>query len=338
MFTNPSTNTTLALGLGLLNTTLRIAIDCKSRSLWFEPDPSGVGVIWQGRTAWDFADMKSRIGVQYEVVTKLPESERNLHPRMLALMKGVADISIEYWGVNYKRSQLIDFSYPVTYHGVYIFSSGNTAGFIHADLVLGVFDKMSYGFAFFSLAAMILISWIINSKEDKKQSSLISACFLYILGNASKQPLNPSIVPKALFRRTIMTIFSIYNYILCIMYGSVVVSVLTSGVKPPQINSLEDLNKTENMNIRIFLEEKSYIQEFLKSANMLNGFDHRIDYINTYDDQNKSFELIHHVLQGSHVFLTSCMCSQLCKTKRVTKSAAANLEDFRKSRSVSRHK
>ena len=60
----------LTLGLGLINTTLRIAIDCDSPNLWFEPDSSGLGVSWQGFSAWDLADMQPRIGLQYEVITE----------------------------------------------------------------------------------------------------------------------------------------------------------------------------------------------------------------------------------------------------------------------------
>ena len=118
MLTDGSWNSTL--GLGLINTTLRIAVYCKSWNTWFEPDPSGVGVTWQGRPAWDFVNMKSMIGLQYELITELPEPEKNLYPDMLALMKGVADISIDYWGVNYKRNKLIDFSYPTGRNYIYI--------------------------------------------------------------------------------------------------------------------------------------------------------------------------------------------------------------------------
>ena len=123
------------LGLGLINATLRIAVDCNSWNMWFEPHPSGVGVTWQGWPAWDFADMKSLIGLKYELITELPEPERNLYPDMLALMKGVADISIDYWGVNYKRNKFIDFSYPTRRSNVYIVS-GYSRDFIHADLVI----------------------------------------------------------------------------------------------------------------------------------------------------------------------------------------------------------
>ena len=110
-----------SLGLGAVNSVLRIAIWCFSPDLWLEPDLSGSGVAWHGIPAWDFADMKSRMGLRYEVVTELPEPEGNLYGDMIALMRGMADISIDYWGVNYERSKLVDFSYPDLYTGVYIY-------------------------------------------------------------------------------------------------------------------------------------------------------------------------------------------------------------------------
>ena len=58
--------------LGTLNSTLRIAIWCFTPTFWLDSDSSGVGVAWHGTPAWDFADMKSRIGLRYEVVTELP--------------------------------------------------------------------------------------------------------------------------------------------------------------------------------------------------------------------------------------------------------------------------
>ena len=96
----------VTLGLGMLTNTLRIAMDCGALNLWFEPDPSGFGVAWHGKPAWDFATMRPRLGLNYKVLTELPAPENNLYPDMLALVKGMADVSIDYWGINYERSPL----------------------------------------------------------------------------------------------------------------------------------------------------------------------------------------------------------------------------------------
>ena len=319
------------VGLGLLNATLRIAIDCGTLNLWFEPDPSGVGVAWHGKPAWDFIDMRSQMGLEYKVITDLPEPENNLYPDMLALMKGVADISIDYWGVNHERSKLVDFSYPVDYAGIYIFS-GKTTGFLHADLVMGVFDYPSYGFLFVALVGMIFVSWIFQFKEDKK--NCFSTSCIYILGNALKQPLNNFILPKSLTGRMFMMVFSLYNYALCLMYSNVIISLLISGSKPPEINSFEDLNKTENRHVRILLEEKSYIPSLLKSANMLNGLENRIDYTDTYSNPDTKRDIIEKVKGGTHVRIESedNNRARLCQTNRKATRTIANLDDFMQSR------
>ena len=329
MITDGSYNSTL--GLGLINAALRIAVDCKSWNTWFELDPSGVGVTWQGRPAWDFANMKSMIGLRYELITELPEPEKNLYPDMLALMKGVADISIDYWGVNYKRNKLIDFSYPTQRRNIHIVS-GHSREFVHADLVMGVFDIFSYACLFSALAAMTFVMWLISKNERRDQSP--HKCLLLMVGNAVNQSINAPNVSKSFLGRSIMSLFSFYNYIICLMYGSIVISILVSGSKPPQINSLEDLNKTENLHVRIILKEKSFIREFLESANMLQGLHHRIDYAHITDDRNKT---IKRLLQGSHVFITQGGDAQgfhvdVCEENRKAKTTLANLDDFRKSR------
>ena len=82
-------------------------MDCGELSLWFEPEPSGDGIAWHGWPAWDFANIKSRLGLEYKVVTELPEMRDNLYSDMLALVDGVADVSIDQWGVNYDRFGMI---------------------------------------------------------------------------------------------------------------------------------------------------------------------------------------------------------------------------------------
>ena len=46
-----------------MNNTMRIAMECQPLNLWFEESPNGTGVSWHGRTAWQFADLKFRIGI-----------------------------------------------------------------------------------------------------------------------------------------------------------------------------------------------------------------------------------------------------------------------------------
>ena len=317
------------LGLGILNNTLRIAMDCGAFSLWFEPDPSGTGVAWHGGPAWDFANMRFRIGLEYEVLTELPKPRNNLYSDMLALMDGVADISIDKWGVNYERSKLIDFSYPLDYKGIYIVS-GIRKGSSHADLVLGVYDDTSFGLLILAIIAMILMSWILLKKEKRDRSLL--TCAIYIFENVMHQPLNRAVVPRSFSGRAIMAIFAIYNLALNLMYMSIITSLLISGSKPPQIDSLADLNKEENKDVRILMRKQGYIGPYLKSANMLSGFEDRVDFFDT-TDRFKPF-ITASILNGSHIYITETetIHKTICNINKVANKTVAQLKDFRHSR------
>ena len=317
------------IGLGILNNTLRIAMDCGAFSLWFEPDPSGTGVAWHGGPAWDFANMRFRIGLEYEVLTELPKPRNNLYSDMLALMDGVADISIDKWGVNYERSKLIDFSYPLDYKGIYIVS-GIRKGSSHADLVLGVYDDTSFVLLILAIVAMIIMTWILMKKENRDCSFL--TCAIYIFENVMHQPLNRLVVPKLFSGRVIVTIFAIYNLALNLMYMSMITSLLISGSKPPQINTLADLNKEENKEVRILMRKQSYVGPFLKSANMLDGFEDRIHFFDSADILKPY--IIESMLNGSHVYITdsATIYDTICQINKAANKTVAKLNDFRKSR------
>ena len=319
-------NTTI--GLVMFNNTLRIAMDCGAYSLWFEADPSGVGVAWHGYPAWKFVDMRSMVGLNYEVQTELPEKRDNLYPDMLALIDGVADISIDFWGFNYDRSKLVDFSYTQSYKYIYILS-GAIKGSSHADLVIGVYDDTSFGLLILAIVAMILTTWLLLKKENR-DCSLIT-CAAYIFENVMYKGLNNSIVPRSWYGRATMTLFTIYNLALNLMYMSVITSLLISGSKPPQIDSLEDLNKEENKHVRILMNEQGYIRQFMESANMLSGFEDRVDYFKSAD-RYKPY-ILESMLNGSHVYVTAdrSVYDNICANRDANKTLA-KLQDFRKPR------
>ena len=51
------------------NATLRIMIACHLKSLWYEPDPTEEGIAWHGEEAWRFSDLRSTMGLDFEIVT-----------------------------------------------------------------------------------------------------------------------------------------------------------------------------------------------------------------------------------------------------------------------------
>ena len=320
-------NTTM--GLEISNNTLRIAMWCGAFSLWIEPHPSGSGITWHGYAAWDFNNMKPRIGLEYKVITEMPEPRDNLYEDMLALIDGQADVSIDFWGINYERSKLVDFSYPRTYAGIYIYS-GARKDFSYADLVTGVFDNTSFRLLIIVIVAMILTTWLLLKKEGR-DSSLVT-CALYIFENVTYKSLNPLIVPSSNHKRAVMTLFTIYNLTLNLMYMSIIISLLVSGSKPPQINSLADLKREEYKDVRILIREQGPYGSYLKSSGMLVDLEHRVDYFETADRFKP--HITQSILNGSHVFIASfaTLSKIICHSNKDSNKTKIELEDFRQSR------
>ena len=175
---------------------------------------------------------------------------------------------------------------------------------------------------------MILMTWLLMKKENRDRSLL--TCALYLFENVMHQPLNRAIVPRSFSGRVIMAIFAIYNLALNLMYMSIITSLLISGSKPPQINTLADLNKEEYKDVRILMRKQGYIWAFMKSANMLSGFEDRVDFFDTAD-RYKPY-IIESMINGSHVFITTTISDNICNTNKDANKTAAKLQDVRKSR------
>ena len=80
------------------------------------------------------------------------------------------------------------------------------------------------------------------------------------------------------------------------------------------------------------MRKQSYVGPFLKSANMLDGFEDRIDYFDTAD-MHKPY-IIESMLNGSHVYITSYgnIYSAICNANKNENKTIAELKDLRKSR------
>ena len=177
---------------------------------------------------------------------------------------------------------------------------------------------------------MTVVSWLFMKNDNRKRP--FNTCVLYMIGNVFNQPLSSIIIPKALSGRAMMTLFSIYNHIIWLMYSCIIMSLLIVGSRPPTINTLQDLNKTENLHLRIVLAKRGYATEFLKDANMLSGLEHRIDY-HKRSEWSKP-RMIQNILRGSHVGIFSFATLNnfhLCKLKGDDNKPIASLGDFRHS-------
>ena len=186
-----------------MNGTLRLAFSCLTFTVWSVPAPFENNVVWHGPTAWFMKDIQSKLGLDYIVVTELPEHE---HPALAALAKGIADMSIDTWGINYQRFKFVDFSYTQEYFGVYIISGRNT-DYSARNLVIGVFDDLSYGIGLSVLLAMVFTIWLISLRERTDHS--ITTTLFYMVGNTFKQPLVAALWPKRNIGIVIVNFFTL---------------------------------------------------------------------------------------------------------------------------------
>ena len=264
-------------------------IACQLRSLWYEPDPTSDGIAWHGEEAWRMGDLKSTMGLDFEIVTGSSTEAK--------LLDGSADVSINPFGMNQKFAENFGFSYPTYFVGVYILSAKGT-DVIKGNVFKGVFDDLTYGMACLSLIAMVLLSWFMI-RNDKS----IGFTTLHVIGNVVRQSLPDSMMPRSSsVRAAWMILVSTYNMILGMMYCSIIISLLAVAKQTNVINTLADLNTTENENVRLFINEKSFVPGFLESANMLAGFENRTDLI--MGQKNASL-VINSILNGSHVLIGS---------------------------------
>ena len=209
-----------------MNDTLRMTFSCLTFTVWTEPGPTENEVVWHGPTAWFMKNVQHKIGLDFKVITELPDHE---HPALAALAQGVADMSIDTWGVNYQRAKLVDFSYTQEYFGVFIISGRNTNQ-LSNNVVIGVFDDLSYGMVIAAFLAMVVITWLVI-RGKSRTNSLITTVF-YMFGSCLKQPLSSRVWPERNIGKLIVCFFSFYNTLICIMYSSVIIAMLTKMEDP----------------------------------------------------------------------------------------------------------
>ena len=279
--------------------TLRLAFSCLTFSVWSEHDQLNNDTVWHGVTAWFMKNIQPMMGLDYLVVTDLPQHK---YPVLAALAQGSADMSIDTWGINYLRSKFVDYSYTQEYFGVFIISGRNT-DFVASNAIIGVFDDLSYGIGLIALFAMFFTLWLYLKREGRGQP--ITTTFFYMVGNFFKQPMVPAVWPKRNAGMLTANFFSLYNTLLGIMYSCVIISMLTKMKEPKQIDVMADLNRTENIGIRIFMMKNSYVPGYLNSTGKLVGFEDRIDYVDPPAEGRGQYlvQVLNSIRDGSHVFI-----------------------------------
>ena len=80
------------------------------------------------------------------------------------------------------------------------------------------------------------------------------------------------------------------------------------------------------------MRKQSYVGPFLKSANMLDGFEDRIHFFDSADILKPY--IIESMLNGSHVYITdsATIYDTICQINKAANKTVAKLKDFRKSR------
>ena len=302
-------------GSKMINMTLRIFIGCKV-GVWYEQGETGVA--WQGEHAWRLNDVKSVTGLEYDV---------KYGKGLFTLRKGLADMTINTHGVNQDKAKKFDFSYPTAFFGVYIFS-GKGDDRIKGNVFKGVFDDATYAMASISLATMVLLTFLILKKEDTNPSIVLT--ILRIFGNVFTQSLPDSMIPRSLIGTVWILFVPAYNMLMCLMYSSIIISLLTVAIETNVINNLGDLNKTENENVRIFMNRQGFVPAYLKDAKMLTGFENRTDYINGTGDEEF---VIKSILNGSHVLIGNFWYFRqiICRANKKADKEMATIQDFWKS-------
>ena len=205
-------------------------------------------------------------------------------------------------------------------------------------MVKGVFDDASYSMALLAVALMVTVTWCILNRE-KGPGVSFSTTLLHMAGNSLNQPLNAALFPRGTTGQAVVIFFSLYNMALCAMYGSVVVSILNTTREPTGMDVMSDLNRTENLDVRIFMEKFSYVPGILKSSGMLEGFEHRVDYIEppALNKGDYLLDVLRSVRNGSHVYISSeaNFNAVICPVNKEANRTVFRKDQFRRSRYVS---
>jgi hypothetical protein len=178
-----------------------------------------------------------------------------------------------------QRYGLVDFSHSLNHYGTFLYT-GRRNYQVLGDAFKGVFDEFSFALVIIAAIAMIALVWIsmrssvaksdipisvrhqyclgpscfkikyirfvivpIWQPKKRRERPGFSACVstTYMFGSCVHQPLNKILRPKSTIARTMLCFFVLYNALMCVMYGSVIISRLTSQAEEDAINTLEDL-------------------------------------------------------------------------------------------------
>lgn len=151
---------------------IRIGRYCNPIQVWATEADNGT--YWHG-TETSFLKLIRHQLPPIEIVTNYPKANWTI-PHIHAINQGLIDMDPDFFGVNWRRFQTVDFSAPLYYDGIVILSSNN----MKTDVIKGVFDYYSYvAFATCLLLLSVVLFTLDESRSDltKSMSSMRSMSF-----------------------------------------------------------------------------------------------------------------------------------------------------------------
>ncbi len=103
------------------------------------------------------------------------------------------------------------------------------------------------------------------------------------------------------------SIFILYNFLVTVMYETIVVSLLMGRGEPTGVEVIGDLLKPEFSDVRIYLRSNGFELDFLKSHPQFELIEAKIDYFDTILQKRPDLaqEVLSRVMSGTYVLLAA---------------------------------
>ena len=309
---------------------LRVVAECYPPNIFY--DMNGTHTEWHGNGMWTLKEM-SRFLPKIEIISNLSKSEETFDA-IQTLYDNRADMSIDKWGITHERSKWVDFSYSLKFYNTYIYSGRGTKNAVLGDPIRGVFDTTSYALFLVTLVLVILLSWAAKALEIP--GFQLGTAVTYMFGSCVNQGLCGTMMPCSTAFKNMMCLFVVFNALVCVMYNSVMISIMTSPAEFKGINSLEDLMEPSNLHLRILVKKFSFVEDNLETMKIYPHLQNRIEYYEEPPTGKGTYymNLLSTVLYRSHILIAAHenLDSMLEKIYSETGICNIKMDEFSRSR------
>ncbi len=262
---------------------LRVAFYCLPPSVYHETtgDGENATTTWRSYGAYALTEAR-RLGWAPPVLSTVHRmsapAEAPLQG-MQTLLEGRADVHPVSYGVTSERHRFVDFSFPIIFNGVHLFSSRRErAG---GNIFGGVFDHASYSLYTLFIAAMaaVFFLWGSLARGKKKREMTPLWLLLAFVGSAIAQP-----IPERIFRfasrhralRLLLGLAVVINSLVVSMYGSVIIAKLTAKTEVLRVDTLEDLLRPEASHLDLFVARGTFVEDIVSKLAIYPRIEHRV--------------------------------------------------------------